>query len=119
MKKKQRNWSERTYKQEVLSIKHLSEIILALEIHGIMSHSEICSALNLKESTLSEIMKRVDLTKLISSSRNGKYKLYRLTDEGKYLGKQLRNQKKDRVTEGELLGQLEQYLEYTDKLCIC
>lgn len=101
------------YREEVLSIRHLDDIILALEIHGVMSHSEICSYLNLKESTLSEIMKKVNLTKLIISSRSGKYKLYRLTDAGRRLGKQLRSQTNKNLGEEELLFQLQHYYEST------
>lgn len=112
--RKRDEWTEKIFKKEVLSIKHLDEIVLLLEVYGVMNHSEICQNLNLKESTLSEIMKKVDLTKLISASRVGKYKLYRLTDEGRRLGKQLRIQKNNPYGEQEILGQLQTILEGTE-----
>lgn len=113
LEKTQDDWTNKTYKEEVLSIKHLDDIILALEVHGVMSHSEICKYLDLKESTLSEIMKKVNLTNLISFSKSGKYKLYRLTDSGRRLGKQLRKQKNEVFSEKEILFQLKHYVEST------
>lgn len=79
------------YLKQVLSIKHLKDIIQLLESHGVMNHSEICKNLDLKESTLSEIMKKTNPTNLIDSTRAGKYKLYKLTDTGRYLSRQLRS----------------------------
>jgi Mn-dependent DtxR family transcriptional regulator len=111
--RRQDDWISKTYKEEVSSIKHLEDIILALEIHGIMSHSDICEYLGLKESNLSEIMKKVNLTNLISSSKSGKYKLYRLTDSGRRLGKQIRKQNDENISEKELLFQLQHYVEST------
>jgi DNA-binding MarR family transcriptional regulator len=111
--RKQDDWISKTYKEEVLSIKHLKDIILALEIHGIMSHSDICEYLSLKESTLSETMKKVNLTNFISSSKSGKYKLYRLTDSGRRLGKQIRKQNNENISEKELLFQLQHNIEST------
>lgn len=110
--KKQDDWVNKLFKEEVLSIKHLDEILLLLEIQGVLSHSEICDYLNLKESTLSEIMKKIGLTKLISFSRSGRYKLYRLTDEGRRLAKQLRKQLNEDESEKEVLLQLRHFLEY-------
>ena len=89
--KDQEDLNTAIYAKQVASIKHLKDIIQLLEAHGIMSHSEICRSLNLKESTLSEIMKKNTCTNLIISSRSGKYKLYRLTDNGRYLSRQLRS----------------------------
>lgn len=105
------NLAERVYKKEILAIKHLSDIIFLLETQGVMSHSEICEYLKLKESTLSEIMKKNDLNKLISFSRSGKYKLYRLTDEGRRIGKQLKKEKSERVDKKEILSKLKYVLE--------
>ena len=76
-----------------------------------MTHSEICQNLELKESTLSEIMKKAAPTNLIISTKAGKYKLYRLTDNGRYLSKQLRNPLPKVPTKKELLNYLEHYLE--------
>lgn len=107
----QAQWSEINYKEQVKSVKHLDEIILILEVHGIMSHSEICKSLGLKESTLSEIMKKVSRTNLVSFSKHGKYKMYRLTDQGRYLGKQLRKKDYKKLEKDEVLKQLKYYLD--------
>lgn len=89
--KEQENLASKIYAKQVLSVKHLKDIIQLLEAHGIMSHSEICHSLNLKVSTLSEIMKKINSANLIISSKAGKYKLYRLTDTGRNLSRQLRS----------------------------
>lgn len=107
----QEKWSQMNYKEQVRSVKHLDEIVLILEVHGIMSHSEICKSLGLKESTLSEIMKKVSRTNLVSSSKHGKYKMYRLTDQGRYLGRQLRKKDYKKLEKDELLKQLKYYLD--------
>ena len=109
--KEQQNLTSKLYKDQVLSVKHLDDIILLLESHGLMTHSEICQSLELKESTLSEIMKKAAPTNLIISTKAGKYKLYRLTDNGRYLSKQLRNPLPKVPTKKELLNYLEHYLE--------
>ena len=70
----------------------MKEIIYALNLFGQMSHKELCDYLHLKESTLTEIMKKDAITKFIYFSRFGKYKVYRLTDTGRILGKQLQQE---------------------------
>lgn len=107
---RQDEWADKMFKNAVISIKHLDDIILTLEVYGVMTHSELCRNLNLKESTLSEIMKKVDYTKLIKTSRLGKYKLYMLSDDGRRLGKQLRKQRHENIEEKEILLQLKDYL---------
>ena len=76
-----------------------------------MSHSEICKNLDLKESTLSEIMKKAASTNLIISSKAGKYKLYRLSDNGRYLSRQLRTNTTVSTNRDELLKQLKFHLK--------
>ena len=109
--KQQENLTAQIYQKQVLSVKHLKDIILLLEAHGIMSHSEICKNLDLKESTLSEIMKKAASTNLIISSKAGKYKLYRLSDNGRYLSKQLRTNTTESTNRDELLKQLKFHLK--------
>ena len=109
--KQQGNLTAQIYQKQVLSVKHLKDIILLLEDHGIMSHSEICKNLDLKESTLSEIMKKAASTNLIISSKAGKYKLYRLSDNGRYLSRQLRTKTTVSTNRDELLKQLKFHLK--------
>ena len=109
--KQQENLTAQIYQKQVLSVKHLKDIILLLEAHGIMSHSEICKNLDLKESTLSEIMKKAASTNLIISSKAGKYKLYRLSDNGRYLSRQLRINTSVSTNRDELLKQLKFHLK--------
>ena len=109
--KQQENLTAQIYQKQVLSVKHLKDIILLLEAHGIMSHSEICKNLDLKESTLSEIMKKASSTNLIISSKAGKYKLYRLSDNGRYLSRQLRTKTTVSTNRDELLKQLKFHLK--------
>lgn len=109
--KQQENLTAQIYQKQVLSVKHLKDIILLLEAHGIMSHSEICKNLDLKESTLSEIMKKAASTNLIISSKAGKYKLYRLNDNGRYLSRQLRTNTTVSTNRDELLKQLKFHLK--------
>ena len=109
--KQQENLTAQIYQKQVLSVKHLKDIILLLEAHGIMSHSEICKNLDLKESTLSEIMKKAASTNLIISSKAGKYKLYRLSDNGRYLSRQLRTNTTESTNRDELLKQLKFHLK--------
>lgn len=109
--KQQENLTAQIYQKQVLSVKHLKDIILLLEAHGIMSHSEICKNLDLKESTLSEIMKKAASTNLIISSKAGKYKLYRLSDNGRYLSRQLRTKTTVSTNRDELLKQLKFHLK--------
>lgn len=109
--KDQENLTANIYAKQVLSIRHLKEIIQLLESHGVMNHSEICQNLNLKESTLSEIMKKTDSTNLIASTKAGKYKLYRLTDSGRYLSRQLRSSSTVTYDKEELWKALMYYLK--------
>lgn len=91
-KRIQEEQTESIYKNKIQSIKHLKDIILLLESFGVLSHKDMCKYLDLKESTLSEIIKKIKTMNLVQSSRAGKFKLYRLTDEGRALGKLLRRQ---------------------------
>ena len=84
--------------REVLYIKHVPQILSALEDEGTLTHSELCNRLNLKPSTLTEIMKRIAPERLFNYVSSGKYKLYSLTDDGRRYARQLR--KEDRSDDG-------------------
>ena len=79
----------------IYSVKHLKEIVATLEMYGVMSHTELCQKLEIEKSTLSEAMKKVQDTGLITSSKMGKYKLYVLSDLGKKYGKYIRRKKSE------------------------
>lgn len=109
--KEEENLNAKIYQKQISSTKHLKDIILLLEAHGIMTHSEICQNLELKESTLSEIMKKPASTNLILSTKAGKYKLYRLSDNGRHLSRQLRTSSPDTPDKETLLRLLNYYLK--------
>lgn len=109
--KEEENLNAQIYQKQISSTKHLKDIILLLEAHGIMTHSEICQNLGLKESTLSEIMKKSASTNLILSTKAGKYKLYRLSDNGRHLSRQLRTSSPDTPDKETLLRLLSYYLK--------
>ena len=109
--KEEENLNAKIYQKQISSTKHLKDIVLLLEAHGIMTHSEICQNLGLKESTLSEIMKKSASTNLILSTKAGKYKLYRLSDNGRHLSRQLRTSSPDTPDKETLLRLLSYYLK--------
>lgn len=109
--KEEENLNAQIYQKQISSTKHLKDIVLLLEAHGIMTHSEICQNLGLKESTLSEIMKKSASTNLILSTKAGKYKLYRLSDNGRHLSRQLRTSSPDTPDKETLLRLLSYYLK--------
>lgn len=91
--------SKRLSENDNLRIKHLPEVISALETHGSMTHTELCNYLQLKPSTLSEAMHKIQDTGFINVISSGKYKLYNLSDPGirygRFLRKKHSNQHKD------------------------
>lgn len=84
----QRAWIHARF--SMYPVKHLPEIIHALETHGSMSHSELSAYLNMNPPTLSEAMKKILPTGALQSSTIGKYKIYSLSDAGIRYGKELR-----------------------------
>ena len=84
-------WAHARFSKE--PVKHLPEIVRALETHGSMSHAELSKYLSMNPSTLSEAMKKVLNTGAVQSSTIGKYKIYSLSDAGMRYGKELRNAK--------------------------
>lgn len=111
--KEQGEWIYKEFKEELSSIKHLEDVILILELYGVLNHSEMCKQLDLKDSTLTEIMKKIEPTKLVQSTRAGKYKLYTLTDAGRRLGIQLRKQRSDSMGHEEILSKIKVCFEQT------
>lgn len=111
--KEQGEWIYKEFKEEISSIKHLEEVILILQLYGVLNHSEMCKQLDLKDSTLTEIMKKIEPTKLVQSERAGKYKLYTLTDAGRRLGMQLRKQRSDSMEREKLLTKIKECFEQT------
>lgn len=97
-------------KKEFDEIKHLKDVIQALEIHGSMTHTELCNCLGLNPSTLSEAMKKILSTGTVSALSAGKYRLYSLTDSGIRLGRQFRNEM-ELLTPEEQLNRLRRVLE--------
>lgn len=79
-------------KRSVFStVKHLDEVVFALETHGNMTQSELCSYLQgMNASTLSEAMKKILATGLVTVTAMGKYRIYTLTDTGLKYGKMVR-----------------------------
>lgn len=97
----------RTIGAHFSTIKHLDDIVYLLEMRGEQTHSEICNELRLKDSTLSEIMKKVYPTGLIVSVRSGKYKLYSLTDFGHSYGRQLKKKRAIVFNQDEIVFQIQ------------
>ena len=73
-------WAEARFSKE--PVKHLREVVQALETHGTMTHTELSEYLKMNAPTLTEAMKKIVNTGVVQTSSIGKYKLYSLTDEG-------------------------------------
>lgn len=89
----QDEWAFTQFQAELRTIKHLPDIILALEVHGPMTHRELSESLHMNPPTLTEAMKKVLETDVIDVRTSGKHKIYSLTDTGLRLGRELRRQK--------------------------
>lgn len=97
--------------EEGHTVKYLDDIVKLLESHGGLTHAELCEHLSLKTSTLSEAMKKVLATGIVDFRSAGKYKIYSLTEEGIRYGKYIRNQKRDIVSEEQLITLIKSSLE--------
>lgn len=106
-KKKEQLAVDRVYK-EGHTIKYLDDIVRLLENHGGLTHAELCRYLALKTSTLSEAIKKVRETGVINVHSSGKYKIYSLSDVGIRYGKYLRNLKRNKTSNEQLLKLIEQ-----------
>lgn len=78
------------------TIKHLDEVVFALETHGSMTQTELRNYMQgMNASTLSEAMKKILATGLVASTVIGKYTIYTLTDTGLEYGKLVRKGKEE------------------------
>lgn len=105
-------WAKARFTKE--PVKHLPEIVQALETHGPMSHTEISDYLGMKPSTLSEAMKKVLNTGAVQAGAIGKYKMYSLSDAGLRYGKELRKNRNRDVPFTELCEKLKHLLQKTE-----
>lgn len=87
-------WAQARFQKEAMQVKHLPEVVRALETHGAMFHAELGEHLGLNPSTLTEAMKKVLDTGAVQASSSGKYKIYTLTDAGLRYGRELRKKKR-------------------------
>lgn len=70
------------------TVKHLDEVVFALETHGSMTQTELRKYMRgMNASTLSEAMKKILNTGLVTATALGKYKVYTLTDTGLKYGR--------------------------------
>ncbi len=76
---------------EILATKYLEEVLSLLERYGSLSQTEVGEKLKLQKSTLSEALKRIRETGLVYVNEYGRFKVYRLTDEGVRYARILRN----------------------------
>ena len=95
---------------EQQKVKHLPEVVRALETHGSMSHMELSRYLDMNSSTLSESMKKILPTGVVSVAFIGKFKMYSLTDVGQAYGKEIRKHLAQGTTLNEICLQLENLL---------
>ena len=93
-------------------IKHLDDVIFALETHGSMTHTELCVCMKgMNAPTLTEAMKKILDTGLVTAVTMGKYKIYSLTDTGLSYGKMARKEK-DEIDTDRLLNLLQSALAH-------
>lgn len=78
------------------AVKHLDDVVFALETHGSMTQTELCKYMrNMNASTLSEAMKKILKTGLVMKTALGKYRIYTLSDTGLEYGKLIRRGKEN------------------------
>lgn len=107
----QTQWAQVSLQKEIHQVKHLSEVIQALETHGPMTHAELSKYLGVKLSTLSEAMKKILETGAVQASVSGKYKIYTLTDSGLRYGRELRKRKQGGSPQDEAVRTLQDYFK--------
>ena len=107
----QEQWAQIRFHKETLSVKHLPEIVRALETHGAMYHAELSEYLGINPPTLSEAMKKVAETGAVQVSTAGKYKIYTLTDSGLRYGRELRKKKQSEASSDEIIQKLQELLK--------
>lgn len=111
----QEQWTSSHINEVVATTKHLSEVVSALEVHGAMTHTELCTYLNMSNpSTLTEAMKKIIQTGVVQSRIAGKYKVYTLTDKGIRYGRSIRKKKKTANQLEDILRAIERINEDSD-----
>lgn len=107
-------WAQAKFQKETIQVKHLPEVIRALETHGAMFHAELGEYLGLNPPTLTEAMKKVLDTGAVQASHSGKYKIYTLTDAGLRYGRELRRKKRSGDPLGDAIQTIREHLENTN-----
>lgn len=92
-------------------IRHLDDIVDFLYIHKQATHSDICEGLDLKNSTLSECMKKVLLTGLVNSRKSGLFKVYYLSQDGLVYARRISGERKQSVSQSLIEKNLTTFLE--------
>lgn len=110
----QDQWAQARFQKETLSVKHLPEIVRALETHGAMYHSELSKYLGINPPTLTEAMKKIVETGAVQVSTAGKYKIYTLTDSGLRYGRELRKKKQNGTSLDEVIQKVQELLRNTN-----
>lgn len=109
--RRENQWAQVRFQKEALQVKHLPEVIRALETHGAMFHAELGKYLGLNPPTLTEAMKKVLDTGAVQASLSGKYKIYTLTDAGLRYGRELRKKKRSGDSLDEAIQIIREHLE--------
>lgn len=79
------------YKGGLQYITHLSEIVKIIEKEGPLSHTDLSKKLQIKQSTLTEAMKKILIEDVVTSTTSGRYRVYSLTDKGLHYAKYLKS----------------------------
>ena len=79
------------YKGGLQYVTHLSEIVKILEKEGPLSHTDLSKKLQMKQSTLTEAMKKILIEGVVTSTTSGRYKVYSLNDKGLHYAKYLKS----------------------------
>lgn len=112
--KKQSSFIFEDVEQKYSGIKHLNDILLLLYSNSTMSHATLSSELGMQDSTMSECMKKVLATQLVSSTRSGKFKNYYLSEDGLRYASEFISRKENSKSNYVLLKQICERFEKGD-----
>lgn len=107
----QDQWAQTKFQEQTMRVKHLPEIVMALETHGSMTHTDLSQYLSINPPTLTEAMKKVLETGAVQATSVGKYKVYTLTDSGLRYGRELRKKGRAANPVDDALQTLRQYVK--------
>ena len=110
----QDQWAQARFQKEAYQVKHLPEVVRALETHGSMFHAELSEYLHINPPTLTEAMKKVLATGAVQASTVGKYKVYALTDSGLRYGREFRKKSRSGNPLDEALQTVREYAKNTN-----